>query len=88
MKAYVNEVKEPFIFTAPVTKIAGLLSLTPGTTKKSGTFSYTVTSFKMTPLTMQLQLSYKGDFPAPVQKNRAGCCMTLQMKKRERVLRS
>ncbi|MFD2408760.1 DUF4179 domain-containing protein [Paenibacillus rhizoplanae] len=68
VKAYVNEVKEPFIFTAPVTKIAGLLSLTPGTTKKSGTFSYTVTSFKMTPLTMQLQLSYKGDFPAPVQK--------------------
>lgn len=69
LKAYVREVEEPFIFTIPVKKVASLISITPGTTKKSGKFSYTVTSFQMTPLTMQLQISYKGEFPAAVKKH-------------------
>ncbi|WP_189030226.1 DUF4179 domain-containing protein [Paenibacillus albidus] len=64
LKAYANGVKEPFIFNVQVNKIKSLLSLKPGTSKKNGKFSYTVTSFQMTPLTMSLQVSFKGEVPA------------------------
>ncbi|MBT2292924.1 DUF4179 domain-containing protein [Paenibacillus albidus] len=64
LKAYANGVKDPFIFNVQVKKIKSLLSLKPGTSKKNGKFSYTVTSFQMTPLTMSLQVSFKGEVPA------------------------
>ncbi|MEK4849172.1 DUF5643 domain-containing protein [Paenibacillus sp. FSL H7-0756] len=64
LKAYANGVKEPFIFKVQVNKLGTLLTVKPGVSKKNSTFSYTVTSFQMTPLTMSLQVSFKGEVPA------------------------
>lgn len=64
LKAYANGVKEPFIFKVQVNKLRTLLSLKPGVSKKNSKFSYTVTSLEMTPLTMSLQVSFKGEVPA------------------------
>lgn len=63
LKAYANGVKEPFIFKVQVNKLKTLLNLKPGVSKKNSKFSYTVTSFQMTPLTMSLQVSFKGEVP-------------------------
>lgn len=83
LKAYANGVKEPFIFKVQVNKLGTLLTVKPGVSKKNSTFSYTVTSFQMTPLTMSLQVSFKGKFrqrPSP-RGTRKECYMTLWMRR-------
>ncbi|UNK16284.1 DUF5643 domain-containing protein [Paenibacillus sp. N3/727] len=64
LKLYAKNVKEPFIFNVPVKKLDSLVTLQPGTTKKSGDFSYTVDYFEMTPLMMKLKVNSQGKVPA------------------------
>ncbi|AJS58651.1 DUF4179 domain-containing protein [Paenibacillus sp. IHBB 10380] len=64
LKLYSENVKEPFTFTVPVKKAKSLVTLQPGTTLKSGDFSYTVDYFQLTPITMMLKLHSTGKVPA------------------------
>lgn len=64
LKLHAKNVTEPFIFNVPVKKLDSLVTLQPGTTKKSGSFSYTVDYFEMTPLMMKLKVNNQGKVPA------------------------
>ncbi|WP_238651476.1 DUF4179 domain-containing protein [Paenibacillus piscarius] len=71
LRVYVKGVPEPFEFNTQADKLRLLLDLKPGVSKKNSNFSYTVTGFQMSPLTMSLKLNFKGVHPATA-RSKAG----------------
>lgn len=70
VKMNVSGFKEPFEFQVPVKNLAkGNVVLHPNQTQSSGSFSYTVKSIELTPVTTRLILDSKGSVPSTPEQS-------------------
>lgn len=70
VKMNVSGFKEPFEFQVPVKNLAkGNVVLHPNQTQSSGSFSYTVKSIEITPVTTRLILDSKGSVPSTPEQS-------------------